>query len=54
MIQLQLIEYADFYKKVYELPPDERPSDDVIEDDVELDRYLADLTRKRAEAYLKR
>jgi hypothetical protein len=32
---------------------DERPSDDVIANDKDLDRYLEDLSRKRAEQRMK-
>jgi hypothetical protein len=48
-MQLRLADYAAFYKGVHEMLPDERPTDDVINNDAELDKYLEDLERKRAQ-----
>jgi hypothetical protein len=45
---LRLGDFAAFYKGVYEMMPDDRPADDVISSDAELDKYLEDLERKRA------
>jgi hypothetical protein len=36
------------YKNIRELSADERPSDEVMEDDTKLDAFLMDLERKRA------
>jgi len=44
--QKSLLYWSNFYQSIYEMMPDEQPSDDVIEDDEKLDAYM--------EAYYKR
>jgi hypothetical protein len=34
--------WSHFYQSVYEMMPDDRPSDDIIEDDDALDAYMKD------------
>lgn len=38
--QLNLVYWSNFYQNVYEMLPEDRPSDLIIEDDVSLDAYL--------------
>ena len=38
--QLNLVYWSNFYQNVYEMLPEDRPSDVIIEDDVSLDAYL--------------
>jgi hypothetical protein len=38
--QLSLCYWSNFYSSVYEMLPDERPSDSVIEDDEALDAFM--------------
>jgi len=40
--QLTLLYWSHFYQSVYEMMPDERPSDGIIEDDQALDAYMTD------------
>ena len=48
---MALVQYAFFYDSIMQLPPSDRPADDVIEDDAALDkwfeRYTRDLARKQ-------
>lgn len=45
-MQLLLLYYANWYKQIFEMSPDERPADDVINDDDELDRWYKNYTRR--------
>jgi len=38
--QLNLVYWSNFYQNVYEMLPEDRPSDVIIEDDIALDSYL--------------
>ena len=38
--QLNLVYWSNFYQNVYEMLPEDRPSDTIIEDDMALDAYL--------------
>ncbi len=40
--QLTVLYWSHFYQSVYEMMPDERPSDNIIEDDEALDAYMMD------------
>lgn len=40
--QTSLLYWSQFYQSVYEMMPDERPSDEIIEDDEALDAYMND------------
>lgn len=40
--QLMLLYWSHFYQSVYEMMPDERPPDSIIEDDRALDAYMKD------------
>lgn len=51
---MQLVEFAEFYKRVAELSADERPDDETIQNDAELDRYLDNLNRQRAQKLVRR
>lgn len=46
----QLIEYQwlKFYQQVLELPPTDRPSDEVIDDDIELDKWYRSYLQQAA------
>lgn len=41
-IQTYLLQFIEFYSSIYELDDVQRPSDDVIEDDEELDMWCVD------------
>lgn len=43
-----MIYYANWYKQLYDMMPDERPPDHIIEDDEALDRWYRDFTRRIA------
>jgi hypothetical protein len=45
-VQLSLLSYSAYYDSIYNMSISERPSEDLIEDDEKLDRYMDDLTRK--------
>lgn len=45
--QLHFLSYCSFYKSLSELPEDERPSDDVIEDDSKLEAWTKERFLKR-------
>jgi len=47
--QKSLIYWSNFYQSIYEMMPDDQPSDDIIEDDEKLDAYM-DVFYKRREA----
>jgi len=51
--QLQLIAWCRFYHNLYSLPESERPSDETIEDDEELDRWLKQRMLKNRQDSLK-
>ena len=38
--QLNLVYWSSFYQNIYEMLPEDRPSDNIIEDDVSLDSYI--------------
>ncbi len=40
--QLTLLYWSHFYQSIYEMMPDERPADTIIEDDQALDAYMKD------------
>jgi hypothetical protein len=40
-----LVQYIRWYKSIYEMMPNDRPSDDVIADDEALDRWFDKYTR---------
>ena len=56
--QLSLVYWSSFYDQVYQMMPEDRPSDDTISDDKELDSYMEDyykeLTKKTQEARQKK
>ena len=51
MSQQQLLSWTMQYQGIYDLPPDERPSDDVVEDDERFDDFMENYSKKlKAEA----
>lgn len=53
--QLSLVQWARWYKSLYEMSSADRPDDDLLEDDAALDRwfdaYLREQARKAARSY---
>lgn len=45
--QLALMYWSHFYQSVYEMLPDDRPSDEIIDDDEALDAYMVDWYAER-------
>lgn len=45
--QIMLCHWSNFYQSVYEMLPDERPPESVIEDDAALDAYMKDYMAER-------
>jgi hypothetical protein len=44
---VDLVTWAERYKNIYEMDSEDRPSLEIINRDVELDKYLENLIRKR-------
>lgn len=47
--QKNLVYWSYFYKNIYEMLPDDRPDDETIDNDEELDKWLEDYHQRRAE-----
>lgn len=47
-MQLSLVQWVRWYKSIYEMLPNDKPEDDVIEDDVALDRWFQQYLRESA------
>ncbi len=45
--QLSLMYWTEFYNSIYEMMPEDRPSDDIIEDDESLDAYMEEYLKER-------
>lgn len=45
--QLSLLYWSNYYQSIYEMMPDDQPSDDVIRDDESLDRYMEDYFKQK-------
>lgn len=46
-LQIELCYWLGFYKNIYEMDFEVRPTSDVVEDDAELDIYLEDLMQRQ-------
>jgi hypothetical protein len=46
--QVTLLYWSHFYQSIYEMMPDDRPSDEIIEDDQALDAYMKDWHAERS------
>lgn len=47
--QKSLLYWSNFYQSIYEMMPDDQPSDDIIEDDEKLDSYMEAYYKGRAQ-----
>lgn len=45
--QLNLMQWSDYYASIYEMLPDDRPPDSIIEDDMALDAYMEEYFREK-------
>lgn len=45
---LIMFQWLKFYQQVMEMPPTERPADDVLDDDIELDKWYESFLRQAA------
>jgi len=53
--QLNLVYWSNYYQNVYDMMPEDRPSDDVIEDDEALDAYMKSYYEERTrEGYVRK
>jgi hypothetical protein len=50
---MALLRFAKFYKFVYELPPDHRPADAIIESDARVDQWYDAWVKRTEREYLK-
>ena len=46
--QLNLVYWSNFYSNIYEMMPEDRPSDSIIEDDESLDAYMKEYYEERS------
>lgn len=47
--QLNLVYWSNYYSNIYEMMPEDRPSDSLIEDDTALDAYMTDYYNERTQ-----
>lgn len=45
--QLNLVYWSSYYENIYSMSPDDRPSDEIINDDEELDKWIGDFSSRR-------
>ena len=45
--RLELVNWVMFYESIYEIPHEEQPSEDMINDDDALDQWVSDYKTKR-------